>query len=86
MHALWHCSAVHTPFLTVLECVRCLFGANFWGFKRIAVDVDNQYITISASWELTTPVPWDAICECIPTFAPSFTRVALPIVSLQACL
>jgi hypothetical protein len=29
----------------------------------VGVDVDNQYITISALWTLPTPVPWDATCE-----------------------
>jgi hypothetical protein len=27
----------------------------------VEVDVDNQYIAISALWTLTTPVPWDVL-------------------------
>jgi hypothetical protein len=27
----------------------------------VDVDVDNQYIAISALWTLTTPVPWDVL-------------------------
>jgi hypothetical protein len=30
---------------------------------RVDVHVDNQHIAISATWALTTPVPWDATCE-----------------------
>jgi hypothetical protein len=31
--------------------------------NAVDVDVDNQYIAISALWESTAPFPWDATYE-----------------------
>jgi hypothetical protein len=49
---------VRPPLLTQC-CVMPRCFTKLWA----DVDVDSQYIGVSAIWTLTTPVPWDATCD-----------------------